>query len=812
MIRNYIKIALRSLLRKKVFSLVNMMGLSVGIASCIMISAYLISETSFDNFHEDANRIYRVVETMEGGSLGKRKLASVEGAIGAFSKREVAAVEDMVRIFELGVLNMKNGEKEFGEPFFSFDSNFFQFFDYPLLSGTPESVFKNPMSVVLSESTAQKYFGMENPVGKTLEAQTNRGDYMVTVTGIMRDMPENSHLHFDMIFPHSVLGGFYEGFDFFGEYDTNWTSTAFTTYIKTTKGVDELQLTTAINQLSDKNRPEDPGRTYEYSLQPLKDIHFRSADLEGDLNYRKGDSGYMYIFSAVGLIIFVIAFANYINLSTVKATDRIKEIGLRKVVGARRGQLIVQFMSESLFFSIISFGVAFTLIQIARPFLSELFEVDVISFISTPGYLVTLITIVVSMGLLAGYYPALVVSKGKVTQALKSQTIVGNKQAFFKGIVLFQFVISLGMIIATIVVYNQLNYVLNKDLGYNQEGIALIEINSNQARENEETILDGFRRLSAVKSASAVSRVPAEWKLFYEIEITEKSGQEHHNIPYIGVDINFLDVFEIDLIAGRNFRPSVEDSLKVLINETLADQLGIKEVDGQVLTVTGIKRGADELGLGADLSFQVIGVIADFHFQSLREEIPPMLFTYKRNPIQNIDYFAVKLQSENLANSMLELKEVMKQSDPSPFDYNFLDDKLARYYEEDTKRSRLFISASSIAVFIAFIGLFALVHSALQKRVKELGVRKVLGAQTESLVLLLSKDYLTLLGVSLLIAGPLAYFGISNWLNGFAYKVEISWWFFGLALAICLVITALATMSQINKAISQNPSEILKQE
>lgn len=812
MLKNYIITAIRSFRRNKVFSLVNLLGLSIGLASCIIISVYLIHERSFDRFHSDADRIYRVIEHVQGGSLDKRSLAKVEGALGPFSKSEIAAIEDMVRVYDLGVLNMKRGDKEYGEPFYSFEKNFFSFFDYPLIEGTPESVFAHPKSVVLSESSARRYFGDENAMGKTIEVQTNYGNSEVIVSGIMKDMPENSHLHFDMVFAHETPDALLANFEFLEEYNSNWSSSIFSTYVKTAAGVDRQQVAEAITAMADKNRPEEPGRIRTYSLQSLADIHLQSGDLEGDLNYHEGDSDYIYIFSIVGFIILVIAIANYINLSTIQATDRIKEIGLRRVVGAGRTQLTLQFMSESMFFSLLSFILAFTLIQFVRPFLNGLFEMDIIQLALSLDYLVIVGLVVVFIGLLTGYYPAVVVSRSKMIQALKSQTSGGNKQAFFKGVVAFQFIISLGMIITTIVVYSQINYIDNKDLGYDEEGVALIEINSNQARANEEAILNGFRNIPAVKSAAAVSRVPAEWKSFYEIEVTQESGQVHQGIPYIGVDESFLEVFDIELLRGRNFRPSAQDSLKVLINEKLAKQLGVDVVEGQRLTMTGIKIGADELGLRSTIPLEVIGVIADFHFQSLREEIPPMLFVYKKNPIQNIDYFVVKLQTPDLTNTMLQLKEVIKASDPSPFDYNFLDDKLSRYYEEDNKRSRLFIMASSIAVFIAFIGLYALVHAALQKRVKELGIRKVLGAGAKTLIVLLSKDYLWLLALAMLVASPLAYLGISNWLNDFVYKVEISWWYFALALLICMVITTLATMTQIGKAVNRNPSEVLRQE
>lgn len=810
MLKNYLKIALRSIIKGKVFFLINVLGLSVGIMSSIVIAAFIVSEASFDKFHSDADRIYRIVETTESPRLGERDLANVGGAVGPVAQTDIAAVEEYMRIFELGVLNLRSGENEFVEPFFSFDSNFFTFFDYPLISGAAESVLKDPMNVVLSESLAKKVFDEEDPIGKTIEAPTDNGNFTFVVSGIMQDMPENSHLHFDMIVAHDSPDAMFGGF--MDYYNTNWESNAFTTYLKLTKEADIAQVGESLNKVVDSNRPENPQLEWFYGLQALGDIHFESAEIEGGMNYRESSIGYVYIFSIVGFIILTIAFTNYINLSSIHATDRIKEMGLRKVVGASRLQLISQFLAESIFYTLTSFLLAFTLIQALRQTITRVFESDILQYILRLDYMLIAGGITLLLGLLAGYYPALIIMKSQTTEALKSQTLGMKKQTFFKGVVFFQFVIALGMILATIVVYRQLDYINQKDLGYDEDGIALIEINSDAARENQERILTGFAGIPGVKSASAVSRVPAEWKPYYEVQVKNQQGDELHRIPFIGADENFLDVFEIELIDGRNFRNEGGDSLKIMINETLAEQMGIKRVEGQIISLVGIKRGAEELGLRESLKLQVIGIVKDFHFQSLRENIPPMLFAYKINPLQNIDYFAVKIEANNLENTMASLREVMKASDPSPFDYNFLDDKLKRYYKEDTKRSRLFIGASGIAIFIAFTGLFALVQAALRRRVKELGIRRVLGAGMNSLALMLGKDYLLLLGIASLVACPLAYLGISEWLNDFAYKTNISWWYFGLSLLICLVITALATMSQITKAIHRNPSEVLRNE
>lgn len=810
MLKNYIKITFRTLMRKRVFSLVNILGLSVGLASVLIISAYLISELRFDSMHQDGDRIYRVVERMDGGNQSTVSSSEVGAAVGVFAKSDLAGVDDFLRIMRLGGLSLKYEDKEFGEDYLSTDANFFSFFDFPLLSGTPETVFKDAFNVVLTESMAQKFFGDVDPIGKLISTRVRNTDYNLKVTGVMKEMPENSHLKINMLLSHATADQFFNGFSQY--YDNDWNSLDDITYLKLDKGVEASGIASGLNGLAATNRAVDEERTHTYRLQALRDIHFESEAFDDALNYREGDLSYVYIFACIGFIILAVAFTNYINLSTIKATDRIKEIGLRRAIGANSKQLIFQFMSESVLISLISLGLAFTLLQFSTPLVTLLFGIDILGFVYLPEYLALLTGFVLVLGILAGLYPAFTVLKARTVNALKSQTTGGKNQTFFKGVVLFQFVISLVMIMATLVVYNQLNYMGNKDLGYDKEAVAIIEVNSGDARRNQDLIVAGFKNDADVLEASASSRVPAEWKSYNKLSIEDTEGRGYHDIPFIGVDENFLTVFDIDMLSGRNFRPGSSDSLKVFVNETMAAQLGFQEVDGQIVELTHIKWGAQAREVQARPRFEVIGIIKDFHFQSLREEIPPMIFGYKVNPIQGIDYFVVKLNAERMGETMTRLRAVMKQFDQSPFEYNFLDDKLERYYVEDARRSKLFFIASSIAVFIAFIGLFALVHFALQKRLKEMSIRKVLGANIKSLVLLLSKDYLKLLLIAMVVAVPLSYWGMSGWLNEFVYRTAVSWWIFALALTVCLVITALTALTQINKTARRNPAEILRQE
>jgi len=810
MLKNYFKIASRSLLRKRVFSGVNILGLSVGLASVMIISTYLISELGFDRQHADADSMYRIIETEKGPDQPARDIAQTSGAIGINGEKEVPGVVAHNRVIQLGGISLDYNNNDFEDDFICVDANFFSFFDYKLISGSKEGVFANPLNVVMSESMAKKYFGEESAVGKKLTTTINNTDYEITVSGLMEDMPQNSHLNFEMLFGLNTAMTFFNGFEDYT--DNNWQNSNMATYVKLSEGVSQEAVAAGITSMVVKNRPPREGWTYDFNLQPLTDIHFGSANIDGDMNYREGDLSYVYIFGFIGLLILAIAFTNYVNLSTIKATDRIKEIGLRRVVGANRSQLIAQFMSESVFISFISFILAVTFLQFCDPLVVLLFGYNLLENIYNVGYMSAMLGIVIVLGLSAGLYPALTVLRTQTVTALKNKTIAGSRQTFFKGVVLFQFVTSLVMIVATLVVYNQLNFIANKDLGYDEQALAVIDISSNNARVNQEQILNGFLNDPSVIDASITSRVPGEWKSYYEITIEDKTSNSYNGIPFIGVDDHFLDVFEVDLISGRNFRPDGNDSMRVMINETMARQLGIEHAEGQTVTLTGVKMGAQELGLNGTADFEVSAIIGDFHFQSMRDEIPPMMFGYKNNVLQNIDYFTVKLHAQNMGATMERLKGMMKEYDPSPFGYNFLDSKLERYYLEDTRRSKLFFIAASIAVFIAFIGLFALVHFALQKRLKEMSIRKVLGANVRSLVLLLSSDYLKLLAAALLVAVPVSYWGMSSWLNEFVYRTPIQWWVFGLALAVCLGITAITAFTQINKTARRNPAEILRQD
>lgn len=810
MLKNYIKIAFRTLMRKRVFSLVNILGLSVGLASVLIISTYLVSELSFDQFHSDADRIYRVLETVESQNQEDRTMGYIPGGVAVGSKSQVAGVEETLRIDQLGGINIKYGDKEFEDDFVAVDENFFSFFDYKLLSGTPENVFKDALSVVMTQGQARKLFGEADPIGKTLATHINSRDFTLVVTGIMEDMPENSHLDFEMLFSFATPDMFFD--DYLEFYDNNWTAQSMVTYLKLGNEVLSEKVSEGVTELVARSRPDSFPDTSTFSLQSLEDIHFNSQQVEGDLNNREGDLTYVYIFFFIGVLILAVAFTNYINLSTIKATDRIKEIGLRRVVGANGRQLMLQFMSESVLICFISLAMAITLLQFSSPLVTLLFGSNLLHFIYFPEFIIALVALVFVLGLVAGLYPALTILKASTVMALKNQTLRGKKQTFFKGVVLFQFITSLSMIVATLVVYNQIDFISNKDLGYNKEALGVIDISSNDARVNQELILAGFQNDPGVISASITSRIPGEWKSYYDITLADKEDKNYSGIPFMGVDQHFLDVFDIDLVAGRNFRGDSGDSLKLLINETLARQLGIETAVGQSLDLVGVKRQAQVLGLNAIVNFQVVGIVGDFHFQSLREKIPPMAFAYKDNVLQNIDYFTVRLRAENMSQTMDRLQGVMKQFDQSPFGYNFLDDKLDRYYVEDARRSKLFFIASSIAVFIAFIGLFALVHFALQKRLKEMSVRKVLGASIRSLVMLLSADYLKLLLIALAVAVPLSYWGMSGWLDEFVYRTSVSWWVFALALLVCLVITAITALTQINKTARRNPAEILRQD
>jgi len=805
MLKNYLKIALRNLGRHKGYTFINVAGLAVGLASFLLILLYVQDELRFDRFHEKADRIFRVVESRTSPDQGDRYYVYLMGPLAPTLVNELPEVTDAVRMvsrWSAGRRTASYGENRFYEGDYLFvEPSFFEVFDFALVRGDPQTALTDPLTVVLTEASARKYFGEEDPFGKILSVE-QYGD--LQVTGILHDPPANSHLHFSMLISFATLEA--TGNEGWASWIENWRSTSFMTYLALADGASPEAVEAKMVPLLKRYREEDQLTRVPY-LQPLPDIHFHSGHIEFDENQGKGDVAYLYIFSAIALFVLLIACINYMNLATARSLRRAREVGLRKVVGAHRAQLARQFLSESILTTVIALGLALGLVWLALPAFNTLAAKDLTFGLLAEGpLLLGLIALILAVGVIAGSYPALFLSKFRPAQVLMGGGDAHTGAARLRRtLVVTQFALSIIMIVATVVVYQQLAYVQNTRLGYNEDQLVAIDINSGDVRRDWQTIKQAFAQIATVQQVTVSSRVPGDWKNMQQIEVLPEGAPETNRITmnFLGIDEDFLDTYEIERVHGRNFSADFPaDSSAVLLNERAARMLGIAVPAGEVVHVPD-----------APFEGRVVGIVQDFHFRSLHEEIGPLVFSYWSNPIQSIDYFTARVDGAHLPETIERLRAVGERFDPShPFEYNFLDERLNDFYVTERRVGTLFAVAALLAVVIACLGLFGLASFTAERRTKEIGVRKVLGASVGGLVLLLSRDFLKLVGVAFVVAAPLAYLAMDRWLGAFAYRIDISWRIFLLAGLAALGVALLTVSYQAIRAALADPVESLRYE
>ncbi|NIR49134.1 FtsX-like permease family protein [candidate division KSB1 bacterium] len=638
-------------------------------------------------------------------------------------------------------------------------------------------------------------------MGKTLHSEDREVDFKVT--GVLRNLPHHSHLQFSMLFSLATFQG-NEGWQ---RFLSSWDSDYMITYILLDENTNPAELEAKLPAFLAKHRGENPEKKREITLQPLADIHFRSGNIESDRNASKGEMAYIYIFAAIAAFIVLIACINYMNLATARSINRANEVGLRKVVGAYRLQLVGQFLSESILMTLLSLLLAYVVVQNLLPAFNELTGKELSLQIKASGFLlVALIMLTTLVGLISGSYPAFYLSRIQIVRVLKGKFKAGTGEALFRrGLVVTQFALSIIMIVATIVVFNQMNYVQNKRLGFNEEHLVVVDINSGFARRDFQAIKTEFARNPEVRSVSVSSRVPGEWKTIPEIEVIPEAASESnaHVMHYFGVDEDFLSTFQIKLVDGRNFLETMTtDTSAVLINEAAAEILGWQDPLGKQLRVKDV-----------DFTGRVIGVVKNFHFRSLHEKIGPIVLGHRSNPIDLIDYFTARITGKNIAGTLEHLRTVHEQFDKvTPFEYHFLDQQLANFYETDRTVGQLFGIAAGLAIFIACLGLFGLAAFMAEQRTKEIGVRKVLGASVSQIVLLFSKEFARLVLIALIVASPIAFYFSKQWLQEFAYQTRLGFDTFLLAGVVALAIAWVTVSYQAIKAAVANPVEALRYE
>ena len=772
MLLNNMKVAFRTMKRNAWYAALNIGGLAVGLAACLLIGLFVHDELTFDGMHENAPNIVRIVEAGQTSDGGEQHAVYTMGPLGPTLTRELPEVRNHVRMLSrwtVGRQTVQYDDARFYEAeYLGVDSTFFDVFDYRFVAGDRESALDAPGKVVLTQSAARKYFGQTYPMGKTLSMERN-GDF--EVTGIVEDPPPDTHLHFSMLFSIST----FESNESWYEYMRDWESDNFVTYLLLEDGASLASVQEKMDALIAANAPEEVVETRRAYLQPMSDIHFGSAHIEFDENAGRSSRGTVFMLALIAFLILAIACINYVNISTAASIRRAREVGLRKVVGAYRGQLVKQFLSEAFAVALIAFVVSLAIAWLTLPAFSRLAGKHLaLNPFQDPWVGIGMIVFVFAVALLSGGYPALFLARYKPAAVLKGggPNAAGSAR-LRRGLVVVQFAFSIGLIMASLVVHNQLSYVQSANLGFNESQLVVVDINGGGPRQAFRAMKSELGAHPSVVNVSVSSSVPGDWKNIRQIEVRNRdSGSEQLTSAYfLGIDADFLDTFEIELLEGRNLTDmGSADSLSVLVTASTAEQLGLSIGDQIHVPGSSLRSSFSETSFEPS----VVGIVNDFNYLSLHEDIDPMVLAFHSNPIDVIDYFTIRVAGNTLSEAVPHLREVGERFDPDhPFEFNFLDERLNDFYLAQQRLGWIFGIATGLAVVIACLGLFGLAAFTTAARTKEIGVRKVLGATAPAIVMLLSKDIVRLVGVAFVVAVPVAWLAMDSWLQSFAFRVDL---------------------------------------
>lgn len=814
MLSTHFRTAWRNLWKNKVFSFINVIGLTIGLSSFLLIALYIFDELTFDRFHKNSNQIYRIIEskTFSGGKTEKTTGAGYQVAERA--KTDLPEIKGAVRLAAWGRANVAPGDNPanvFYEEFITGNPGFLTVFSFSLLYGDRNTALNAPNSIIITEGSAKKYFGVSNALGKSLIIG-NRDSTPFRVTGVLKDFPSNSSLSCNLIVSEATI---LKSDDTKRSLAGDWTSGSFSTYFLLRNNANIPALNAKLDRLVAANDKDNNGFKRNIALQALKDAHFYSNDIEG-YTAKKGNLSYVYVFLIVAFFIVFIACINYMNLSTSRFTNRGKEIAIRKVSGASRFNLTKQFLIEALLLIVFSAILSIALVNIVLPAFNAFTEKELTINVNTDYRIwLGIAGVIIMVTLAAGLYPALFQSGLNPLSLLKSKIQLNHSNISLRRVlVVFQFTVSIILIAATIVIYRQMVYVNNKDMGFDKDKLVVIDINSGKVRKGAATIKDELSKLAQVKSVAITSRVPGEWKSIPSVKISDRINEAEKDMYFLGVDNEFLSTYNIKLLKGRNFyAPGNADSLAVLINERAAKELGITEATGQTITIPSASYGGDFDKLNKPYVVTVIGIVKDFNFQSLHEPLAPMILGFQNNPVQLIDYFTARLAGGDIDATLKQMDAIIHRIDQDHlFEYHFLDKQWELLYRNDKIRQTIFFALALLAILIAALGLFGLTTYAAEQRVKEIGIRKVLGASVGGIVMMLSKDFLRLVLIASVIAFPVAWWAMNQWLQSFAYRIGISWRIFALSGAAAIVIAMLTISFQAVKAALANPVKSLRTE
>ncbi|SHM19055.1 ABC transporter permease [Mucilaginibacter sp. OK098] len=803
MFKNYFKIAFRNLWRNKGFSAINIFGLAIGLAVCLLITLFVIDELSYDKYNINADRIYRVTSDFKvNGSvfLDRESPASMAATM----VKEYPNIEMAARLKNNGkILVKKDNQTLIEDNCYYADANLFKVFTLPMIAGDPKTALNEPHSLVINENIAMKYFNTLDVIGKTMHID-NTADYKIT--GVIKNMPVQSHLHFSFIKAISERAD---------RNETQWTSENSMTYLVARKGVSQKEIDADLREACKKYAEPELKQFIHTTIADLdqKGDHFRfvtipltKIHLYSEVTHEREPSGniqYVYMSVIIAVLILLIACVNFMNLSTARSAGRSKEVGVRKVLGSNRSSLINQFLVESVVTSFIALVIAWVIALFLLHYFNQLAGKQIsLNLFANAWILPALLSATLIIGLIAGAYPAFFMSAFQPIQVLKGKLSAGFKNSFLRnGLVVFQFVTVIVLIVGTLVIYSQLNYIRNKTLGYNREQVIVLQ-NIYSLGEHSKSFKEDVLRLAGVKSVTFSGSLPTtinEDTEVYGKDASMSSGQSV-GLETWYIDEDYIPTLGMQMAGGRNFlKNRLTDSTAVLINQTAATMLGMREPLNKFLYRNGHR-------------YEIVGVVKDFNAGSLRNKIVPIIM----NLGMDKRAMAMRIETKNIPALISQLQALYRGADANmagqPFTYSFMADDFNHLYQSEQNTGKIFMSFAFFAILIACLGLFGLVTYAAEQRTKEIGIRKVLGATVTNIVAMLSNDFLKLVAISAIIAFPLAWWTMSRWLQDFAYRTNISWWVFAIAGLLAVVITISTVSFRAIKAALMNPVRSLKTE
>ncbi|WP_282040803.1 ABC transporter permease [Winogradskyella flava] len=810
MIKNYIKIAWRNLLKKKAFTVINIIGLSLGVGCFIMISMFVIDEISYDRYHEKADRIYRINSDIIFGGTEMSMAVSAD-PMGEALKSDYPEVENFVRLYASQRSKLiKKGNQYINQSGLAHaDSTLFKVFTLPAIIGNTRTALRDPNTVVITETAANRYFGSPQlAIGQFLETDDN-DKTLYKVTSVIKDMPRNSHFKFDFFFSMANV-----------DYDFgNFLSHNFHTYVLLKEGTDYktfnknfkevinkylLPQAAQFMEISSMDDFEASGNKLEYSLMPITDIHLHSSrGIELSAN---GNIQYVYIFSAAALFILLIACINFINLTTARSSGRAKEVGIRKVLGSEKKALIGQFLTESTLIAILALFVGLTFVWLSLSWFNGVSGKEMLmTSLLSPKFLVFILVLPFIVGGLAGVYPAFFLSSFQPIKVLKGKLSFGNKKNTLRNfLVVFQFATSIILIVGTIVIYKQLNHIQNSNLGFDKDQVMVVN-NFGLSHETRQSLKNEIEQLTEVKSASFAGYLPvggssrSDTTFSTESVMTESNG---FNMQYWNVDYDYLETLGMEMESGRNFsRDFGSDSLGIILNETAVKLAGFKNPIGKKLYTSDNN--------GNPQAHTVIGVVKNFNFASLRENVGGLCFQLGNNSWET----AYRFNTSDVSGLLSTIENKYKAAAPGmPFNYQFLDEAFDNMYRQERRVGTVAMAFAILAIIIACLGLFGLATYIAEQRTKEIGIRKVLGASVTNIIRMLSKDFVKLVIVAFVIATPIAWWFMHEWLQEFAYRIDLNWMIFAVTGCVALVVALITLSFQAIKAAIANPVESLKTE